>query len=172
MSEITNGRFAGKVALVTGGSMGIGLATAKAFALEGAKVVIAARTRETGDAAVSAIADAGGQAHFIATDMSDRQSVKDMVAETVDVYGGLDIAFNNAGISGNTALPISDADEEDFDRVVALNVNGVWIATKYQFREMIKRGGGSIVICGSFASIRGASDAHRPITPASTLSWA
>lgn len=148
-------RFEGKVALVTGGSAGIGLATAKAFAREGASVMIAARGRAAGEAAVAAIVAAKGVARFVAADMSKPQSVKDMVTATVDAFGRLDIAFNNAGITGNTSTPIADADETEFDEVLSVNTRGVWYATKYEFREMVKRGGGAIVICGSTAAIRG-----------------
>jgi NAD(P)-dependent dehydrogenase (short-subunit alcohol dehydrogenase family) len=155
MTEPNRGRFVGKVAMVTGGSTGIGLAAAKAFASEGARVVIAARRPEPGHAAVEAIRAGGGEAHFIATDMADPEAIKTMVAQTVRKYGGLDVAYNNAGISGDTTVPIFDASEAEFDEVMATNVRGVWYSTKYAFRAMMERGGGSIVLCGSSASIRG-----------------
>lgn len=148
-------RFAGKVALVTGGTAGIGLATAKGFAAEGAKVVVAARRPDLGDQTVEAIKQAGGEAHFIQTDVSDPESIKAMVAKTVEKYGTLDIAFNNAGITGDTTVPIFDASETEFDEVMNVNVRGVWHATKAQFRVMMDNGGGSIVVCGSTASLRG-----------------
>jgi NAD(P)-dependent dehydrogenase (short-subunit alcohol dehydrogenase family) len=148
-------RFEGKVAIVTGGSAGIGLATAKAFAAEGARVVLAARGREQGEAAVAAITAAGGQARFVATDMSDADSIRNMVSTTVAAFGRLDVAFNNAGITGDTATPIYDADEAQFDEVIATNLRGAFLCTKYQFKEMLKVGGGAIVICGSAASIGG-----------------
>jgi len=149
------GRFRGKVALVTGGSTGIGFAAAMAFACEGAKVVIAARRHEQGEAAVKTIMHKGGDARFFAADMSNPLAIESVIKETVTSLGRLDIAFNNAGRSSNSSLPIYDADEKEFEDIMAINTRGVWYATKYQMREMVKTGGGSIVICGSVASIRG-----------------
>ena len=155
MTEIARRRFENKVVLVTGGSTGIGLAAAQAFAAEGARVMIAARRSNVGEAAVASINKAGGEARFVATDMRDPQSVRNMVAATVDAFGGHDVAFNNAGITGNTSTAIGDADEALFEEVMAVNVSGVWHATKHEFRAMEQRGGGAIVICGSAAAIRG-----------------
>ena len=155
MSEPTRQRFQNKVVLVTGGSAGIGLATAQAFAAEGARVMIAARRADVGAAAAAAIRKSGGEARFVATDMRDAASIRAMVEATVAAYGGLDVAFNNAGITGDTATPIFDANEETFDEVIAVNVRGVWLATKHEFKAMLRRGGGAIVICGSAAGIRG-----------------
>ncbi|MDW8258586.1 MAG: glucose 1-dehydrogenase [Gammaproteobacteria bacterium] len=148
-------RFEGKIAIVTGGSAGIGLATARAFAAEGAKVVIAARRREPGEAAAREIRASGGEATFIAADMTDPAAVRALVDAALATYGGLDIAYNNAGMTGDTATPIDQADPALFDEVIATNVRGVWLCTKYQFAAMRERGGGAIVICGSTASIRG-----------------
>jgi NAD(P)-dependent dehydrogenase (short-subunit alcohol dehydrogenase family) len=155
MPESPRRRFENKVALVTGGSAGIGLATAKAFAAEGARVVIAARRPDVGAAAVEHIRKLGGEAHFVPTDMADPESVKRMVGATIERYGGLDVAYNNAGMTGDTSTAIDEADEAMFAQVMAVNTTGVWYATKYEFRAMKARGGGSIVICGSSASFRG-----------------
>jgi NAD(P)-dependent dehydrogenase (short-subunit alcohol dehydrogenase family) len=155
MTETVRRRFESKAVLVTGGSTGIGLAAAQAFAAEGGRVMIAARRTEVGEAAVASIRKAGGEARFVATDMRDPQSVRTMVAATVDAFGGLDVAFNNAGITGDTSTAIGDADEALFEEVMAVNVRGVWHATKHEFRAMEQRGGGAIVICGSTAAIRG-----------------
>lgn len=149
------GRFRGKVALVTGGSTGIGFAAARAFALEGAQVVITGRRQEQGDAAVASIAREGGDIRFLAGDMADPQAIRAVIAETVACHGRLDFAFNNAGRSSSSSTPIYEADEQEFEEILAVNTRGVWYATKYQMGEMLKTGGGAIVICGSVASIRG-----------------
>lgn len=162
MNAVSRQRFAGKVALVTGGSAGIGLATARAFAREGAQVAIAARRIDVGETAVEAIRAEGGTAIFIPTDMADPESIKAMVDRTVSAFGGLDIAFNNAGITGDTTIPISDADPEEFDAVMNVNVRGVWHATRHAFRAMMERGGGSIVICSSSAGKRGGAGRASP----------
>lgn len=151
-------RFVGKTAFVTGGSSGIGLATVKALALEGAKVMIVARRADVGEAAAieaNKVAGAGGEVRFLAADVTDGEAVEKAVAATVSAFGGLDIAFNNAGMTGDTGTAIYDADEQKFREVMKLNVEGVWHALKHQFRAMMKRGGGAIVVCGSAASVRG-----------------
>ena len=145
-------RFAGKAVLVTGGTKGIGLATAKAFAAEGARVAISGRDQGAG---LAALAEIGSEARFIVADMADPQSVKDMIDTTVAAFGRLDVAYNNAGIFVQRPLAIWEADEADFEQVMAVNARGVWYAVKHQFREMMKTGGGAICICGSTASIRG-----------------
>lgn len=148
-------RFKDKVALVTGGSSGIGFATARAFAREGAQVVICGRRQDQGDNAVKIISDEGGAISFIAADLSNPQDVKNVVAETVARHGRMDFAFNNAGRSSSRSRPLYEADEQEFEDILAINTRGVWYATKYQMAEMRKTGGGAIVMCGSVASIRG-----------------
>jgi len=123
-------RFVDKVALVTGGNTGIGLASARGFAREGAKVMIAARRRAEGEAAVAGIVADGGDAAFVETDVTDSDSVQAMVAACVDRFGRLDIAYNNAGITGVVTTDIAEADEAMFDRVMAINVRGVWLSMK------------------------------------------
>jgi len=157
MTTAQGTRFKGKVALVTGGNAGIGLATALCFAMEGAQVVIAARRRTEGDAAVAQIRAAGGEATVVETDVTSAGSVSHLVDACVARYGGLDIAFNNAGITGSTASRIEEADEALFDQVMAVNVKGTWLSMKYEIPAMLKRGGGSIINCGSGAAIRGGS---------------
>lgn len=150
-----NKRFLGKVVLVTGGNGGIGFATAQRFAQEGANIVIAARRDTEGRAAVERIIASGGTAYFVQTDVSDAASARHMVKECERVFGGLDFAYNNAGITGSTSAPIVDADVNMFDQVMAINARGVWLSMKYEFEAMLRRGGGAIVNCSSTAGING-----------------
>jgi NAD(P)-dependent dehydrogenase (short-subunit alcohol dehydrogenase family) len=155
MAERAKARFEGQVALITGGNAGIGLAAAHGFAAEGAKVMIAARRRPQGEAAVAEIKAAGGDAAFVETDVTDSASVKAMVAACISRFGRLDVAYNNAGIPGSVTTDIADADEAIYEQVMAINVRGVWLSMKYQIPEMLKVGGGAIVNCSSFAGLRG-----------------
>ncbi|GLR65696.1 short chain dehydrogenase [Acidocella aquatica] len=148
-------RFDGKVALITGGNAGIGLAAGHAFAGQGAKVMIAARRSAEGEQAVAEILQAGGEAAFVATDVTSSASVQAMVAACIARFGRLDVAFNNAGIPGDVTTDIADADEDTFERVMAVNVRGVWLSMKYEIPEILKAGGGAIVNCSSFAGLRG-----------------
>ncbi|RJG08278.1 glucose 1-dehydrogenase [Massilia cavernae] len=148
-------RFDGKVALITGGNAGIGFAAATAFAGEGARVMIAARRRQEGEQAVAAITAAGGEARFVETDVASADSVRAMVGACVEAYGRLDIAFNNAGITGDVTTLVADADEERFDQVMEINVKGVWLSMKYEIPELLKAGGGAIINCSSVAGLRG-----------------
>jgi NAD(P)-dependent dehydrogenase (short-subunit alcohol dehydrogenase family) len=143
------------VALVTGGSTGIGLATAQAFAREGAKVVIAARRLTEGAEAVASIVAEGGEAFFVETDVADESSVRRMVEACAAKYGGLDVAYNNAGIVGVTTKDIVDTDSENFDQVMAINARGVWLSMKYEIEAMLKRGGGAVVNCSSTGGVSG-----------------
>ena len=152
-------RLAGKVAIVTGGNSGIGLAAAQAFAREGAQVMIAARRQVEGEAAVASIVASGGRAAFIDTDVSDSASVRRMVKITVERFGRLDIAFNNAGFPGQVDALIEEADEHCFDQVISVNVRGVWLCMKYQIPEMLKAGAGSIINCSSITGLRGGRQA-------------
>jgi len=140
----------GKVALVTGAASGIGKATALAFANEGAKVVVADVQDELGAKAVEQIKAQGGEACYIHCDVSDPEAVKAMVAETVKTYGGLHFAFNNAGTEGEQAFT-ADCTLENWDRVIDINLKGVFLCMKYQISELLKSGGGAIVNCSSIA---------------------
>lgn len=144
----------GKVALVTGGSSGIGRATALVFAREGAKVVVADVQTDGGDETVQRIEDAGGEAIFVKTDVSKAGEVMALVDSAVSTYGRLDCAFNNAGIEG-TMAPTADCTEENWDRVIAVNLKGVWLCMKYEIPEMLKRGNGAIVNTASFLGLVG-----------------
>lgn len=148
-------RFDGRVALVVGGTSGIGLATAQAFAAEGAKVMIAGRRVAEGEESVAAIHAAGGTAGFVQADITQPESVAAMVAGTVETFGALHVAYNNAGITGTVNLFVEDADLAMFEQVMAINVTGTWLAMKYQVPAILASGGGAIVNCGSVAGLRG-----------------
>ena len=146
------GNLAGKVALVTGGSSGIGRASALAFAKEGAQVVIADVATEGGEQTVSMVQDAGGQAIFVKTDVSQTRDVEVMVNAAVEAYGRLDCAFNNAGIDGRSG-PVHQYPEELWDQVIPTNLKGVWLCIKYEAPQMLKQGGGAIVNDSSVAGL-------------------
>jgi NAD(P)-dependent dehydrogenase (short-subunit alcohol dehydrogenase family) len=149
--------FAGKVALVTGGSSGIGRATAIKFGERGAKVVVAARREKESKETVEIIRKAGGEAMFVQTDVRIASQVENMVNQTVKKYGRLDIAFNNAGVGGIMARLVRTS-EEIFDEVVDTNFKGVWLSMKYEIPVMQKQGGGVII---NNASIAGVATAER-----------
>jgi NAD(P)-dependent dehydrogenase (short-subunit alcohol dehydrogenase family) len=140
-----------KVAFVSGGGSGIGRAIAEVYAREGARVVIADVNEEHGEETVKAIKQVGGDAFFIKGDSSKPEDNKRFVAETVAKYGRLDVACNNAGIGG-PAAPTGEYDIAGWDKVIALNLSGVFYACRYQLEQMEKQGGGSIV---NIASIHG-----------------
>jgi len=147
----------GKVALVTGAASGIGRATALLFAERGASVAVADVTVEAGEETASMITSDGGSAAFIECDVSDEAQVKAMVETTVSTFGRLDCAHNNAGIDGPMA-PIVDQKTEDYDRVLAVNLRGVFLGMKYQIPVMVDQGGGAIVNTASVAGLVGFAD--------------
>lgn len=147
-----SGRFDGKVALVTGGNSGIGKATAVQFAREGAKVVIAARRIKEGEETVDVIREGGGEAIFVRTDVTRASDVEAMVARTMDVYGRLDSAFNNAGVAGPGRLP-HEHTEDAWDSIIDVNLKGVWLCMKYEIPRMLEQGGGAIVNDSSVAGL-------------------
>ena len=149
--------FAGKVVLVTGGSSGIGRATAIKFGEQGAKVVVAARREKEGNETAEMIKKAGGEGMFIRTDVRIASQVENMVQQTVKEYGRLDIAFNNAGMGGIMARLIRTS-EELFDELVDTNFKGVWLSMKYEIPVMQQQGGGVII---NNASISGVATAER-----------
>lgn len=118
--------FNGKVAIVTGGSSGIGRATAIAFAREGAKVVVASRREAEGQETIQLVKEVGSDGFFVKTDMAKEAEVKVMVEKTMQAYDRLDYAFNNAGVE-QLPTPLSEQTEEDFDRIININVKGVWL---------------------------------------------
>jgi NAD(P)-dependent dehydrogenase (short-subunit alcohol dehydrogenase family) len=145
--------FEDKVALVTGGAMGIGKATAFAFAREGAKVVVADLAEIEGQEVVDTIKKNGSDAIFVKCDVSRAGDVERMIKTAVDTYGHLDCCFNNAGISvfGLTA----DLKEEEWDRAISVDLKGVWLCMKYEIPQMVKQGHGAIVNCASVAAYIG-----------------
>jgi len=147
--------FAGKSILVTGAAGGIGRAAALAFAREGGRVAVADVEAAGGEETVAMIAKAGGEAIFVRTDVSQAAQVQALVNSTVDAFGRLDCAFNNAGIEIEH-LPLADADEAVFDRIMSVNVKGVWLCMKHEIRQMLKQGGGTIVNTASVAGLVGA----------------
>jgi len=145
----------GKIALVTGGSSGMGRTTALAFAREGAKVVIADIQVEGGEETVQTIDDTGGEAIFFKTDVSRRDEVEALINRVVETYGRLDCAFNNAGIEETSLLPTAESTEENWDRVIGTNLKGVWLCMKYELAQMVKQGSGAIVNTASVGGLVG-----------------
>jgi len=129
---------------VTGGGSGIGEAAAVAYAAAGAAVVVADRDCDRGEAVAARISNDGGSALFISCDVSRRADVEHLVASTVTRYGRLDCAFNNAGIQGDLRAT-HECSEENFDRILSINLKGVWLCMKYQISQMLAQGGGTIV---------------------------
>ncbi len=145
------GTLDGKVALVTGAASGIGRATALTFAKEGAKLIIADMNEDGGQQTVHMITENGGEATFVQSDTSHAAEVEAMISKAVEIYGRLDCAHNNAGVGGGRTT-ITDCTEEDWNRVISINLTGVWLCMKYEIPEMLKTGGGAIV---NTASIMG-----------------
>jgi len=145
--------FTGKVAIVTGGSSGIGRAAAVMFAQRGAKVVVAARRIPQSEETVKMIKDAGGEGMFVQTDVRVASMVENMVKKTVEKYGRLDVAFNNAGKAG-VFQPLTEETEEAFYEQIDTNLKGVWLCMKYEIPEMLKVGGGAIVNNASITGLR------------------
>ena len=144
--------FKNKVAIVTGGSSGIGKATALAFAKKGAKVAVVdwVENNET----VNLIKEMGEEAIFIKCDVSKSTDVKAMMEKTIATFGRLDYAYNNAGIEG-TSAPTADCTEENWDKTIGINLKGIWLCMKYEIPEILKQGKGVIVNCSSVAGLVG-----------------
>jgi NAD(P)-dependent dehydrogenase (short-subunit alcohol dehydrogenase family) len=146
--------FQNKVAIVIGGTSGIGRAAAVAYAREGARVVVAGRRAAEGEETVRLLEAQGGEGFFVTTDVSKAAQVKELVERTLQKFGRLDIAFNNAGIE-QVPNPFLEQDEETFDRVVDVNAKGVWLSMKYEIPAMLKTGGGVIVNTASVFGVIG-----------------
>jgi NAD(P)-dependent dehydrogenase (short-subunit alcohol dehydrogenase family) len=149
----------GKVAVVTGGTSGIGRETAVLFAKSGVKVVVAGRRELEGQQSVELIRAAGGDGQFVKADISKSCEVEALIRNTVDKFGRLDLAFNNAGVEG-VWVPIVRQTEEDWDRTIDINLKGVWLCLKYEIQHMLKqRSGGAIVNMASINGLTGAAGA-------------
>lgn len=154
-------RLQDKVAIITGGAMGMGAVTAELFAKEGARVVIADYNEEKGIEQTKKIKSAGGECAFVKTDVSRSEDVQNMVKFTVETYGKLDVAVNNAAITPDDK-PIADFDEAYWDRLMSIDLKGVALCLKYELQQMMKQGnGGSIINTSSVSGIR-----PQPGTPA------
>jgi NAD(P)-dependent dehydrogenase (short-subunit alcohol dehydrogenase family) len=142
----------GKVVIVTGGTSGIGRDTAVLFAKAGTNVVVAGRREAEGMETIDLIRAAGGDGLFVKTDVSRAADVRALVQKTVEKFGRLDVAFNNAGIEGSWS-PIAEQSEEDWDSTIDINLKGVWLCLKYEIQQMLKQGGGGAIV--NMASVAG-----------------
>jgi NAD(P)-dependent dehydrogenase (short-subunit alcohol dehydrogenase family) len=149
------GRVEGKVALVTGGASGIGRATALTFAREGAKLVVADMNEDGGHQTVHMITEKGGEAIFVQVDVTSASAVEAMILKTVETYGRIDCAHNNAGISGGLSARTAEYPEDAWHQVIAVNLTGVWLCMKYEIPQMLHHGGGTIVNTASAAGLVG-----------------
>ena len=144
----------GRVALVTGGAAGIGRAAALAFAQDGAKVVVSDINVAGGEETLRLLREAAGDGIFVAADVSKAADVKSLVAATIEKFGRVDCAFNNAGIEGESA-PTADCSEENWDRVLSINLRGIWLCMKHEIPQMLGQGSGAIVNMSSIAGVVG-----------------
>jgi NAD(P)-dependent dehydrogenase (short-subunit alcohol dehydrogenase family) len=149
-----SGAFDGKVVLVTGGASGIGRVAARAFAREGASVVVSDRAAQDGEETVRMIAEAGGRSTFRCADVTNPSEVKALIQEIEKAYSRLDFAFNNAGID-DERVPTADFPEETWTQVLNVNLTGVFLCMKYEIPLMLRHGGGAIVNMASVAGVTG-----------------
>ena len=147
--------FESKSVLITGAASGIGRCAALEFARQGAKIVVADRNVEAGTQTVHDVQQLGAESVFVETDVADRASIENLIAQSVDKFGAVDYAINNAGVELEWA-PLAEADEAQFDQIIAVNLKGVWLSMKYQIRQMLKQGNGAIVNTASIAAMAAA----------------
>ncbi len=150
-------RLREKVALITGGASGIGKASALQFAREGAKIVVADIDRESSEKVVAEIQAAGGAAAAVVTDVADRESVQGMIAFCEETFGRLDVLFNNAGIFHPDDGSVLDTGDDIWDRVIDINLKGVFLGCRYGIPAMLRSGGGSIINTASFVALHGSA---------------
>ena len=151
------GRLSGKVAMITGGNSGIGEATARLFAREGAKVAIIARRENEGRAAEKTIRSEGGEATFIACDVTSRAAVESATSETAHRYGALHVLVNNAGGGAREMFP--DESDETWERILRVNLTAAFLTSRAVWPHLVKAGGGAVVSVSSLAAVSGASPA-------------
>jgi NAD(P)-dependent dehydrogenase (short-subunit alcohol dehydrogenase family) len=154
--------FEGKVVIITGGSSGIGAAAALQFAHKGARVVIAARRRDKGEALVRQIEALGSEGLFVQTDVTKRADIGNLVETACTRFGRLDCAVNNSGTLGPVSVPVAEIEEKDWDDVLNVNLKAVWMCMKYEIPEMLKQGRGSIVNISSIYGFKPSDVGHAP----------
>jgi NAD(P)-dependent dehydrogenase (short-subunit alcohol dehydrogenase family) len=148
-------RLENKVALVTGGSSGIGRATALSFAREGANVVVSGRSRDGCDETLQMIKESGGEAISLTADITKADEVAALINRSVETYGKLDCAFNNGGVMGDKAIPTTEYPEDLWDLLIDTNLKGTWLCMKYEIPHMLRNNGGSIVNMSSVVGLVG-----------------
>jgi NAD(P)-dependent dehydrogenase (short-subunit alcohol dehydrogenase family) len=150
-------RLEGKVAVITGAGSGIGRVAAQMFAAEGAKVVVAEFAADAGEETVRQVADAGGEASFVKTDVSREDDARAMVDHAVERFGRIDVLYNNAGIMPESDHSVTDTEVAVWDQVMAVNLRGVFLGCKYAIPPMVDQGSGSVINISSFVAILGCS---------------
>jgi NAD(P)-dependent dehydrogenase (short-subunit alcohol dehydrogenase family) len=151
-------RLQDKVSIITGGASGMGRVAARMFAAEGAKVVVADVTEPAAQSVVDEVTSAGGQAIAVAADVSKEADARRMVDAAIEAYGRVDVLYNNAGIMPEADHSVIDTSVEDWDRVMAVNVRGVFLGCKYAIPKMVEQGSGSIINIASFVALIGCSN--------------